>query len=68
MKNLVEKYIRKPALWIWDQVKTPLLLFCIFFISGFGLLQGMIVSSSYTGLISGKVLIITLVDLGSEDE
>jgi hypothetical protein len=52
----------------WELVKFPLTFFVLFWISGAGLYHGIVASSGYGELITGKAIIITAVDLKSEQE
>ena len=49
--------------WIWDSIKIPVILFSLFLVAGFGLAVGVASSDGYIGLLSGKALVITLIDM-----
>ncbi|SFK75516.1 hypothetical protein SAMN05216302_101475 [Nitrosomonas aestuarii] len=60
--------IKRALLWIWEQIKFPAFFVCILWLSGFGMYQGFITSERFAGLLQGKVLLITLVDLNEAND
>lgn len=57
------KKIKAILNFIWEGMKIPLLIFSLFFFGGAGLYQGVVASSTYGEMISGKALIVTLFEL-----
>jgi hypothetical protein len=56
------KRIRSILNAIWEQIKIPTIIFTFFFFGGFGFYHGIVTGSTYTGLLTGKVLIVSLID------
>ena len=61
-------FVIQSLLWLLDQLKVPIILICLFFFAGFGFYHGVIAGEGYTKMMHGKALIITLIDLNSDDE
>jgi len=54
--------------WIYEQIKTPLIIFCMFFFGGIGLYHGVMVSTNIGKLTIGTAVVITFVDLHKDDK
>ena len=48
---------------IWDGIKVPLFMFCLFWISGIGFYNGIVHASKLGELTTGKSILITVFDL-----
>ena len=49
--------------WIFEQVKMPVILFCMFFFGGLGLYHGVMVATSIGKLTMNSAVVITFIDL-----
>lgn len=65
---MIKEKIKLIALWIWEQLRIPLIIFGLFWIAGYGFYSGIIGAEQTKAILTGKAIVVTAIDLRKDDE